>query len=139
MTIAIRSAIGKLGSKYSSRCHSKGRIVANMVRVGDFQIRSAVVNNYNIDRDVLFSTSKPPSSYSYSSHHPFPFGNHHKKPPPVLHLQYVEVFRMEVYLEEKSMENVAEKRERRCEREREFVTQLQSLECTHSHTDFILT
>ncbi|XP_020420582.1 multicystatin-like [Prunus persica] len=88
MATAIRSAVGKLGSKYSSRCHSNGRIVANMVRVGDFQIRSAVVNNYNIDRDVLFSTSKPPSSYGYSSRHPFLFGNYHKKPPPVLHLQY---------------------------------------------------
>ncbi|KAL6275428.1 hypothetical protein ACE6H2_019029 [Prunus campanulata] len=87
MATTIRSAVGKLGSKYSSRCHSKGRIVANMVRVGDFQISSAIVNNYNIDHDVLFSTSKPPFSYGYSSRHPFLFGNYHKKPLPVLHLQ----------------------------------------------------
>ncbi|BFG33654.1 hypothetical protein CerSpe_199280 [Prunus speciosa] len=88
MTTTIRSMVGKLGSKYSSCCHSKGRAVANMVRVGDFQIRSSVVSNYNIDCDVLFSISKPPSSYGYSSRHPFLFGNHHKKAPPVLHLQY---------------------------------------------------
>ncbi|CAB4312271.1 unnamed protein product [Prunus armeniaca] len=88
MTTAIRSVVGKLGSKYSSCCHSKGRTVANMVRVGDFQIRSSVVSNYNIDRDVLFSISKPPPSYGYSSRHPFLFGNHHKKAPPVLHLEY---------------------------------------------------
>ncbi|ONH99525.1 hypothetical protein PRUPE_6G034500 [Prunus persica] len=84
MTTAIRSVVGKLGSKYSSCCHSKGRAVANMVRVGDFQIRSSVVSNYNIDRDVLFSISKPPPSYGYSSRHPFLFGNHHKKALPVL-------------------------------------------------------
>ncbi|CAL2263154.1 unnamed protein product [Prunus armeniaca] len=88
MTTAIRSVVGKLGNKYSSCCHSKGRTVANMVRVGDFQIRSSVVSNYNIDRDVLFSISKPPTSYGYSSRHPFLFGNHHKKAPPVLHLEY---------------------------------------------------
>ncbi|KAL6275426.1 hypothetical protein ACE6H2_019027 [Prunus campanulata] len=73
MATVIRYAIGKLGNKYSSRCHNKGRIIANKFRVKDFQIRSAV----------------PHSSYGYSSCHHFLFGNHHKKPPPILHLQYL--------------------------------------------------
>lgn len=98
MTTAIRSVVGKLGSKYSPCCHSKGRTVANMVRVGDFQIRSSVVSNYNIDRDVLFSISKPPPSYGYSSRHPFLFGNHHKKAPPVLHLEYFKSPRVSMIL-----------------------------------------
>ncbi|KAL6273036.1 hypothetical protein ACE6H2_023728 [Prunus campanulata] len=92
MAAAIRYVVQKLGTKYST-LQNKGITVANMFGVGNFQMRSSVVNNYNIDRDVLFSTSKLLPPYGYSSRGPFLFGNHHNlKAPPVLHLQYSKLF-----------------------------------------------